>query len=580
MVHLKRTAINPLNPSGPPIVVIPRLSYRNAPSELRRCVRHDAVERHYGSARQEEADEENERLDQESDEEYGHNLSSDHDEDYEENDECLVVDDGTGQGQVQLDEFSEIAESNMGQGQGQEQPQSHQQPQERPRWARKQKSPAGEIIVVGSSKSPEVEQEEQQQQLSPMHHRRRTKAYKHIRRKVTILEVIVVDSSSDGEENVEMEGVQEAPRQKPKPKLRKKVPANNVVEESYDMEVNKEQTMAKHRKKALVPKAGLIYEEEGDEVRPAPKRKGGWPKGKKRGPPLPILAEFEAEYGTENVEERPNPKSRKKALGSKPGFSYEEAIEEKPTFKARKKAIVSEAVYNHEEGDIYEVPPTLKRRGGWPMGRKRGPSIPNPTVFEAEVEDEVAELQKRAKARAMPRKRLVPKAMVEEADSHEEMIEPQPDTKSKPKLRNEAPRAKTKVESEDETDEPQRKTIPRRNARRSDTPDTIAVDPIFEDEGKLVDESTKRLGYLKLPESEESEEYTTRKPKSRAGASTRGRGGGAAARGRGNLTGKAARTTVSRQTAMLKERGPSILEEEMARHGVKTKREDGELMMR
>lgn len=31
---------------------------------------------------------------------------------------------------------------------------------------------------------------------------------------------------------------------------------------------------------------------------------------------------------------------------------------------------------------------------------------------------------------------------------------------------------------------------------------------------------------------------------------------------------------------MFKERGPSILEEEMARHGVKTKREDGELLMR
>lgn len=135
---------------------------------------------------------------------------------------------------------------------------------------------------------------------------------------------------------------------------------------------------------------------------------------------------------------------------------------------------------------------------------------------------------------------------MEEADSHEEMIEPQPNSKSKLKLRNKVPIAKTKVESEDET-EPQEKTTPRRNARRSDTPDTIAVDPTFEVEGKLVDESTKRLGYLKLPESEESEEYTTRKLKSRAGASTSGRGGGAAARGRGNLTGKAARTTVSRR---------------------------------
>ena len=379
--------------------MIPRLSYRDAPCDLRRCVRHDAVERHYGSARQEEADEENERLDQESDEEYGHNLSSYHDEDYEENEECLVANEGTGQEQVQLDEFWEIAQRNMGEGQeqGQGQPQSHQQPQERPRWARKPKSPAGEIIVVDSSTSAEVEQEEQQQQLSPRQHRRRTKAYKHTRRKVTILEVIVVDSSSDREKDVEMEGVQVAPRQKPEPKLRKKALVNDVVEEDYDIEVNTEQAMAKHRKKALVPKAGLICEEEGDEVQPTPKRKGGWPKGKKRGPPLPILAEFEAEYGTEDIEERPNPSSRKKALRSKPGFSYEEAVEEKPTFKARKKALVSKAVYTYEEGNIYEVPPALKRKGVLSMGGKRGPSIPNPTCFEAEVEDEVAESQKRAK---------------------------------------------------------------------------------------------------------------------------------------------------------------------------------------
>lgn len=597
-------------------MVIPRVSYQGAPSDLRRYVRHDAVERHYGSARQEEADEVNERLDEESDEEYGHNLSSDHDGNYgEEEEEYLVVDEGTGQEQGEVEEHGDSFEQEYLEGQREGQTQPHQQPQERPRWVRKPRSPPGEIIVVDSS--PEVEQEEQQEQASPTLQLRRTKAYKHTRRKDPISEVIVVDSSSSSghgqdfemedepqpqrnqmakqrpgkapakrvgvvEDEYDMEDVPQ-PQPKKKATTKKCAPPKRieVVEEEYDMEDNEEKPKPKPRNKALVSKAGFIHEEEGvDEVPPTPK--GGWPKGKKRGQSLPILAGVEAEYDMEDVEERPNPKPRKKALVSKTGFSYEEEdVEEKPTPKAGKKALVSRAGYTYEEEDIYEVPPTPKRKGGWPKGKKRGPSTQRQTDLDAEIDDEVAELHVRAKAKPKPRKKTVLKAVVDEADSHDEMVEPQPKSKAKPKPRKKAPVSKAKVESEDdESEEPQRKTTPRRRARKSDTPDSIVVDSTFEDEGELVDESTKRLGYLKLPESEESEGYTTRKPKSRAGASTRGRGGGAAANGRGNLTGKAARTTVSRQTAMLKERGPSILEEEMARHGVKEKREDDELMMR
>lgn len=601
-------------------MVIPRVSYQGAPSDLRRYVRHDAVERHYGSARQEEADEENARLDGESDEEYGHNLSSDHDGDYgeeEEEEEYLVVDEGTEQEQGETKEHVDNWEKGNLEGQREVQAQPQQQPQKRPSWIRKLRSPPGEIIVVDSS--PEVGQDEQQHQPSPTLQLRRTKAYKHTRRTDPFSEVIVVDSSSSSPsghgQDVEMEDEPQPQRKQmanpksekapakrvevaedeydmkdvPQPQPRKKATAKKrappkrieVVEE-YDMEGTGEKPKSKPRKKALVLKAGFSYEEEDvDEVPPTPKRKGGWPKGKKRGPSLPILAEVEVECDMEDVEKGPNPKPRKKALVSKVGFSYEEEdVEEKPSPKAGKKALVSRTGYTYEEENIYEVPPTPQRKGGWPKGKKRGPSFQSQTGLDAEIDDEVAELQGRVKAKPKSRKKTASKSVVDEADSHDEMVEPQPKSKAKPKPRKKAPVAKAKAESEDdEGDEPQRKMAPRRKARKFDTPDFIVVDSTFEDGGELVDESTKRLGYLKLPESEESEGYTTRKPKSRAGASTHGRGGGTAARGRGNLTGKAARTTLSRQTAMLKKRGPSILEEEMARHGVKEKREDDELMM-
>lgn len=467
MVQLKRTAINPLSPSGPPIVVIPRVSYQDAPSDLRRNVRHDAVERYYGSARQEEADEENDRLDKESDEEYGHNLSSDRDEDYEDDEEGenLVVDEGRG---PENNERQRNRAKSSDSVEGWVQPQL--QTQERPPWVRKPKSPSGEIIIVDLSPEGEPDGEQEEQQRRPVPQLRRIKAYKSVFRKDSLSEVMVDDSSSEKEEDVDMED-EPQPQRQAKPELKKKAPAKKleIFKEEYDMENAEDKSKARSRKKALVSKASFFYDED-DEVPPTPIRKNGWPKGKKREPSLPILTEVDLE----DVEEKPKAKPRKKTLASKAGLRYQEEDFQKPTPRARKKALVSRSGYTYDEQDIYEVPPTPKRKGGWPKGKKRGPFIQKQTELDVEIADEVDELQGGAKAKSKPRQNAVSNAVMEESDSHDETIEPQQKSKEKMKPSQKAPISKAKIQSEDdESDEPQRKTAPSRKVRNSDTPGTM-----------------------------------------------------------------------------------------------------------